>query len=310
MSNPGVKDLSQKEYIGKILSDNDSQKLQGRYKVHIPELMYQMSNNSGIWCKNAVHANRVTNSESGTYGSYVPLHPGTNVIVKFVNNDPNTGYITRIVSDDKSNSLPFNITDRDDYYQIMRTPKNNNIIGICENTSDLPNNSIHIYYHHSQTVIIIDQEGYHFHTNNNKDVTIKENYQSFIEGFRRTELLGENHEIYHNNVFQKILGNCDQTTNGNKKIHIKGNLDIKVDGNITITSGNNIDIDSLGGIITTQANTKIIDRAPSIQHQGGSASNKALLPTEPTPTEIPVMTPNNTPSNKTTTSKLITELDK
>ena len=80
------------EFIGTILKGVDPLQ-QGRYKVHIPELMQHIAENRGIWCKNQVHSWRITSSDVGEYGSYFPLHVGTKVVVRFYKNDLNTGYI-------------------------------------------------------------------------------------------------------------------------------------------------------------------------------------------------------------------------
>ena len=128
--------LTNKEFLGKIIPKtapgfHDS-KLQGRYKVFIPELMPHIANNEGIYCKNHIHKLRITGSDDGEYGQYFPLHAGTYVVVKFQANDFNTGYIDRIVSDydensnveaqDCTTSVP-NEADRDEQTILFKTPK-------------------------------------------------------------------------------------------------------------------------------------------------------------------------------------------
>lgn len=147
-----------REFLGTILSDMDS-KRQGRYKVHIPELQPHMSPTEGIWAKNQIVDYRVTPSQKGIYGSYLPLQAGTMVVVKFFDNQPETAYIERIISDHSPGSLPLQTNDRDDYYQIIRTPKKNNLIAICEETTDKPTNSIHIYYDDKAITIVLDANG-------------------------------------------------------------------------------------------------------------------------------------------------------
>ena len=46
--------LTNKEFIGTILPDIDP-KNQGRYCVHIPELMPHFPNTNGFWVKISVH---------------------------------------------------------------------------------------------------------------------------------------------------------------------------------------------------------------------------------------------------------------
>jgi hypothetical protein len=147
-----------REFLGIVLPDNDA-KHQGKYKVHVPELQPHMSQTEGIWAKNQVHDYRVTPSQKGIYGSYYPLQPGTMVIVKFFDNQIETAYIERTISDHANGSLPLKTNDRDDYYQILRTPKKNHLIALCEETTDKPANSIHIYYNNKAITIVLDSNG-------------------------------------------------------------------------------------------------------------------------------------------------------
>lgn len=131
-----VKDLREKEFIGKIVpkeaEDFYDEKRRGKYRVHIPELMPGLEYDEGILCSNHTHNWRITPSDVGEYGQYFPLHPGTYVIVKFHENDTNTGYIDRILSDYKEDrdvepqdcveAIPA-LTDRDEKYVIFKTPK-------------------------------------------------------------------------------------------------------------------------------------------------------------------------------------------
>lgn len=154
---PAIKGLD-REFLGYTLADPDLTN-RGRYKVHIPELQPHMKESEGIWAKNHAHNWRVTPSRDGIYGSYYPLHAGTLVIVKFFDNDYNTAYIDRIVSDHAVQSLPLKSIDRDEYYQIIRTPRTNSLIAICESTTDKPANSIHIYYNNQAITIVLDSTG-------------------------------------------------------------------------------------------------------------------------------------------------------
>ncbi len=153
-----ITQLINREFLGFILPDPDT-KHQGRYKVHVPELQPHMKDNVGIWAKNHVHKWRATYSRSGIYGSYYPLQPGTCVIVKFFDNHIESAYIDRIVSDYTVQSLPIKTIDRDDYYQLIRTPKKNHLIAFCEETTDKPVNSIHIYYDNQKITIVLDSSG-------------------------------------------------------------------------------------------------------------------------------------------------------
>ena len=137
--------LTEKEFLAKVLKDPDP-KNEGRYKVHIPDLMHHLPEDQGIFVKNHVHKYRVTPSEKGNYGQYFPLQENTIVIVKFFENDYNSGYIDRIISDYEIDSLPLKVKDRDELYQLLRTPKYDNLIVINEDTEDQPPNSIHLYF--------------------------------------------------------------------------------------------------------------------------------------------------------------------
>jgi hypothetical protein len=171
-------ELINKEFIGKVLPDKDKLN-QGRYYVHIPELQTNVVENIGIPVKNHVHNYRVTPSQDGIYGSYFPLHANTIVIVKFFINHLNSGYIDRIISDADSQCLPFKIVDRDNYYQIIRTPKKDNLFAIYEGSTEanIPKNSIHLYFNNNRTVIVIDEEGITFKTDDNLRFKAKKNIE-------------------------------------------------------------------------------------------------------------------------------------
>ena len=170
--------LVDNEFFGLVLPDLDSTH-QGLYKVNIPQLFPNVDRNQGIWVRNNVCKYRATPSSQGIYGSYYPLQPGTYVSVKFLTENLKSGYIDRIISDIYPESLPLGIIERDDYYQIIRTPKNNNLIVIYEGDNDavdeggktiVPKNSIHIYYNSNQSVVVVDSSGVHIITTENVDV--------------------------------------------------------------------------------------------------------------------------------------------
>jgi len=131
-----MRNLTETEFIGRIVPKDTDEfhdpKQMGRYKVHIPTLMPHLDKDEGIWVKNHTHKWRITPSEVGEYGSYFPLQAKTYVIVKFFENDINTGYIDRIVSDWKEERdveaqdcvepKPV-LEDRDEQYVIFKTPK-------------------------------------------------------------------------------------------------------------------------------------------------------------------------------------------
>lgn len=203
--------LIEKEFLGKVLSDSDPNH-QGRYKIHVPDLMHHISEDKGIWFKNHTHKNRITPSKNGNYGQYFPLQPETFVMVKFYENDYNTGYVDRIISDYELETLPLKIKDRDDFYQLIRTPKYNNIFTFHEDTTDEPPNSIHLYYNTHRTTLVIDEEGIHIHSDDNKD--------------------------------ELITKDVDKLVKQNQKLHVKGNYDIYVEGETKIYSSGTCDVRS------------------------------------------------------------------
>jgi len=124
-------------YEGVVL-DRDDPKDQGRYYVYIPELQFNdLTQNppvnnkySGVWCYNCVGSNFIRYTETelrdysnkNSFGSYLPLKPGTHVLVGFPTEDNktfwNTGYILNLLTYEK----PPN-DDRDNFYLIMTTDK-------------------------------------------------------------------------------------------------------------------------------------------------------------------------------------------
>ena len=90
--------LTGKKFVGKIVEGQDP-KQRGRYYVHIPEIQPHIAESKGILCCNAVHSTRVANGNRGSYGSYMPLHVGTQVEVEFPTDDISSARVVAIVSD-------------------------------------------------------------------------------------------------------------------------------------------------------------------------------------------------------------------
>ncbi|MDD4081884.1 MAG: hypothetical protein PHD05_00720 [Sphaerochaetaceae bacterium] len=202
--------LIDRSFIGIILSDEDHMN-KGMYKVNVPELQPHVLKTDGIWCKNHTHKFRVSPTLNGICGSYYPLQPGMTVIVKFFANHMESAYIDRIVSDANPESLPLEIVERDEYFQIIRTPKRDNIIAIYEgdeNSKNIPRNSIHIYFNKTRTAIVIDETGINIKTADNINVTVG--------------------------------GNCRITTSGS--------VDLKASGSVNIQSSSSVNISSSGAI--------------------------------------------------------------
>jgi len=111
------------------------------------------------------------------------------VISKFFSNHMNSGYIDRVISDAandiSSNTLPLEIIERDDYYQIIRTPKHNNLIAIYEGdaaSKNIPKNSIHVYFNSTRTTVVIDETGINVKTEDNINMTVTQNVKITVNG--------------------------------------------------------------------------------------------------------------------------------
>jgi len=169
-----------KKWHGRIICKDDGKFIETRTPfdvenngdclINIPELMAfgdQDEKENAIWAKNSINKYRITASDgrrpkedngefgSGYYGSYFPLHPGTFVIVEFLEEDLNSGHITQILSNqgdnhaaEPSDTVPFkfDIADKDDVYLFNRTPRWDNLNVLFEETVSLPFNSHHQYF--------------------------------------------------------------------------------------------------------------------------------------------------------------------
>lgn len=106
----------------------DYKKKTGRYLVHIPELMpFLKEAKDGIWCYNAMNTLQIDNNmktgdrpfstkvvaqvkyiqnstikgnKDSMLGAYTPMLPGVKYIIKFVENDINSGHIMRQILHD------------------------------------------------------------------------------------------------------------------------------------------------------------------------------------------------------------------
>lgn len=246
--------LKDQEFLGKIVPkshpDFYDPKRQGRYLVHIPDLMPGIDDNEGIWCKNHVHNWRITPSGAGEYGQYFPLQAETYVIVKFFENDLNTGYIDRVLSDykedrdveaqDNVQAIPA-LTDRDEQYVIFKTPKKWNIFYVNEDTENEPN-TIYLIYNRDnsperRTVFRIDESGLHFWTRDNNRVRIAtdENRQvdgdhsEYIKGNQKENIDKDKDTWTKGNFTRQVDKNSDSKVKGDSKEQIEGNRDSKVD---------------------------------------------------------------------------------
>ena len=248
-------DLKSGSFSAIVLKDKDLSN-QGRYRVQIPTLMNLIIDTGGIMVKNQTHKWRCTNSDNGRYGEYKPLQPGTKVLVKFHDDDINTGYIDRIISDQEMNSLPFkNIADRDDIYQLLRTPKHNNFIIINEETANEPPNSVHLYFNKYRTTIIVDEQGIHIHTDDNKDEEITKSENLLVKEDRKRTV----------NQTEDIL------IKGNRKLQVNGSYDIKVTAKCNIESSSDCNIKA-GGVCYVGGNNLHLKASGTVNIDGAAVS--------------------------------------
>ena len=261
----GEDSLVDREFIGTILPAKDTLH-QGKYKVNVPELQPHMKETTGIWCKNHTCRHRVSPSQVGVSGSYYPLQAGMSVIVKFFANHIESAYIDRVISDAYANSLPYEIIERDDYYQIIRTPKHNNLICIYESdtaSKNVPKNSIHVYFNDTRTTVVIDETGINIKTDDNINVTVAKNVKITVAGTADI----------------KVTGNTNIETSADANVKAGGNANIEAGGNVNM-KGSVVSIES-SGVMNLKAGGAINMQGSVISQNGtaaaaGSATAAAL----------------------------------
>lgn len=247
-------ELTNREFIGTILSTKDLSH-RGRYKVNIPELQPHMKETTGIWCKNQTDKHRVSPSQNGICGSYYPLHPGMSVIVKFFANHIESAYIDRVISDAYANSLPLEVIERDDYYQIIRTPRYNNLIAIYEgpppidpetkqdqqwtennsqSSKNIPRNSMHVYFNKTRTTVVIDETGINIKTLDNVNVTVSKNVKITVAGAADIKATG--------NVNVETSADMNLKAAGKVNIQSGGDANVKAGGNANVEAGGNVNV--------------------------------------------------------------------
>ena len=272
-------DLRNKEFIGTVLPDKDN-KHRGKYLVHIHELQPHRKPEEGIWVKNSTHKNRISPSEVGICGTYYPLQPGMSVIIKFFTNHLDSGYVDRVISDAYPETLPYEIIERDDYYQIIRTPKHNNLIAIfegSEKSKNIPKNSIHIYFNDMRSVLVIDEEGVHIITADN--VNIKSAKTIKIEAIEDINITaGRDIKMQANGNINIISGkklNQQSVSDTNIKVGAKFNQQAAQD--INIKAGAKLN-EQAAQDINIKAGAKLNEQAAqdiNIKTSGGSINEQA-----------------------------------
>lgn len=276
--------LINREFIGVVLSNRDNSH-RGQYMVNIPELQPHMKSYHGIWCKNHVNKYRVTPSRIGVVGSYYPLQSGMAVIVKFFANDINSGYVDRIISDPYANTLPLEVIERDDYYQIIRTPRYNNIIAIYEgpppiddegveeqwtpensqSSKNVPRNSIHIYFNETRTTVVIDETGLNVKTEDNINITVHE------------------HDGTPGNIKLTVQGTADIKVTGDAKIESSANVHVKAGSNAYVDGGSDVHVNAGGtAYVTGNGGDVHVKANGSVNVQGATVNlNGTATPATP-----------------------------
>ena len=236
------KSLRQNEYHGIVLKDKDP-KNQGRYRCHIPDLMPLIKETKGIWVKNHLHKWRYTFSKEYFYGEYKPIQEGTLVLIKFYEDDLNTGYIDRIVSDQIKKTLPkigvetdpVSTIDRDDVYLRYKTPKKHNMHIIFEETSDskaglekeLIPNSVHIYFNELRTTHIINEDGIHWFTKDNRGVTVEKQNSEWIKKDEKIYVEGNRYLYVQKFFFEWYIGGLHNASMGPSNLFSVGKRSVQ-----------------------------------------------------------------------------------
>jgi len=224
--------IKNKFYEGIVLPVDDPLE-KGRYLVHIPELQFIDESKTkpganaynGVWCWNRLgNFSRYTDIElrdqkkSNSFGTYIPLKPGTHVVVQFKEEDYNTGMIVGLVSYDKP---PNN--DRDNFYLMMATDKSS--WAFFDETSE----NFGLSFHRGRSNVWGDEEK--------------------VQISKSTGTVAEIHDdkitlFHHSGSYVYVDGNQISLRIGGSYIKIDAN-------NINIYAPNNINIDS-GSMVNVQ----------------------------------------------------------
>lgn len=269
-----MKYLTGREFSGVISSEeatsaDEDPKNRGRYRVLIPELMYNCYDDDGqIYCVNHVtkYRNAYCNTGEGIYGQYFPLHPGTRVIVKFYKEDIQTAYIDRIVGDFHQDSLPLELSggNRDNYYQLLRTIAND-LIAVTDQTSmsSVPKHSMVFYHKKDNVQVTFDETGIHIYTKQALDTQITK--EAFIKVDDTIDIvigkecqisIGSDNKIH-------IKGNNDLTVSGDCRVSIEGSGHVSVKGNCNIGVSGTCNVNA--NIINLNCGSSLTPEISSIQ---------------------------------------------
>lgn len=246
--------------------EGDDPKNRGRYRVVIPELMYNIydKDEGFIYCSNQISGGRNSGSADGIYGQYFPLHPNTRVSVRFASEDYSSAYINNVVSDFHDDSIPLvsggtdtdKTSQRDNFTQLIRTVSND-LITVTNKTSagEVPADTMAFYHKGDNVKVTFDPDGIHVYTkkdfdqqidgkayitiDKDTDVLLKQNLKLVIREDNKVEIWGNSDITINGNNKIFIFGNNELTVEGNNKIGIKGDNDIVVNGDNRVGVGNN-----------------------------------------------------------------------
>ena len=276
-----VSSLANAVFLGRVLPDLDPNSQQ-RYKIHIPLLMRYMDDKHGIWCHNYTAGGTMSKSQTGEYGSSTPLQPGTFVMVRFMENDPNSGFIERTVShaekgsDTKGQDSTETINrpeDRDRRTVLYKTPNRSHTTYINEETKEEPNSYYEVHGRDAnpgrETVRRVNEDGMHMYTraNTRKRVLLNDNNQIdkdqsfYVKGNQKTNIDGEQDVTVASGRFITVNGNEDHYVKSNFVLEVNGSLHVSCSQETNIWASKSVNVHCDEGAILLQCKSAYLDNA-------------------------------------------------
>jgi hypothetical protein len=222
--------LQEKEFQGIIYDGIED--YEGRYKVHVAAL-YPTSEPILLSLSNEVLGNRFSrwydpNLQSiKSSGSYYPLQSGMKVIVKFKNNDINSGYIHGVVSE-----VPLidSVKNRDTFYLLNKTVNGSYIY------QDDSRNITHLMHSNGKSNVFLDDDRVVLSTN--EPVNTGKDYSvplSYVELTKNTFKVSSS--LYDNYISMDESGIVLRAGNSMISISSKG-IQFDTPGDIKMNQGN------------------------------------------------------------------------
>lgn len=218
--------VKDKEYIG-VIKEGIDNRLDGRYLVHIRELMASDTSLKPIWAKNEVVGNRFSRwldfdtKSILSSGSYQPLRAGMVVNVRFRSDSLESAYITNVVSYlplvDKSEM-------RDSFYLLNKTVNGSWIY------QDDSRRFTHIMHGNGSSNIVLDDDGVTIHNGmpieNGKGGVLLRNALSIGKSGTKMEF-GNSSIILDETGISFKIGNTQMTlTEHNIKLIAEGSIEV------------------------------------------------------------------------------------